>query len=180
MHQRCLCNFPHHQRGEKEVVPPNPLCVDTAFLPVCHPYTSNYWIRLKGVLVTAVATDDTCLRPRHLHRLMLSQTERFNQRSCNHTDIFTAIRQHREGGWESKDSTISEGEALKSCLHKGPFKRNLVSHSHDTTKKKKRKEESWGVTMVCLWQIILTISLLKPSSIHISRHHQRGTNWKVL
>lgn len=48
----------------------------------------NYWILLKGVLVMAFATDDTCSRPRHLHRLMFSQTEHFNQWYCNHTDVF--------------------------------------------------------------------------------------------
>lgn len=62
-HQGCLCNPSHCQRGEKDVFPQKPVCVDTAF-PSSAPPPLKHMKSLNlpnGVLVTAVAT---YLRPR--------------------------------------------------------------------------------------------------------------------
>lgn len=66
------------------------LCGRSFSPPLASLHTGNYWILLKGMLVMAFATDDNCLRPKHLHRLMFSQTERLDRRYCNNTDVFSS------------------------------------------------------------------------------------------
>lgn len=187
-HQGCLCNSSHCQRGEKAVFPPKQVCVDAAFpssAPLKHMKSLN---PPNGVLVTAVAT---YLRP----RLRISEKWTVSISGPVITQTFLQQSAGQRRWLREQGHCLSEGEALKSCLHKGLIKRNLVSHSHDTTKHREKNEKKRAEMLECFvseglsWQFLCSnhnpsISVVTFKGVKLERTLRRlngeFVKWKAL